>query len=522
MAVLMTVLCALTAAWALKLLHAVWWKPKMIEEKLREQGIHGYPYKLVYGNTKEMMELAREKGSEPTEQPHDILPRINPLLHDLATTHKKSFVVWYGTTPRVAIMEPNLIKEILNNKSGDFPKPKTNSFTQLFVSGLATYNGDKWAKHRKIVDPAFHLEKMKHMMPALDVCTDEMISKWRKLVNFMGSSEVDMSVEFQNLTGDVISRAAFGSNFEEGRLIFLLQKEQGRLFLQSQMNINFPLLSYLPTKVNKRMKHINREVGSLLTRIIKKREKFIRAGEHKDDLLGLLLKSNLEQVQANNNSEAGMSMQDVIEECKLFYFAGQETTSNLLTWTMIVLSMHPEWQDRAREEVFRVFRNNNTPPNYDDLNRLKIVNMILLEVLRLYPSTSLIRSTNKETKLGDLCLPTGVQLFIPLHLVHRDKEQWGDDVMEFKPERFSDGKFETTNDKLSYYPFGWGPRVCVGQNFAMLESKLAMAKILHNFSFELSPNYTHAPYSAVTLQPRYGAPVILHKLPSVTRTAAVL
>ncbi|MFQ6627123.1 hypothetical protein Gotur_004694 [Gossypium turneri] len=115
----------------------------------------------------------------------------------------------------------------------------------------------------------------------------------------MGSSEVDMSVEFQILTGDVIPRAAFGSNFDEGRLIFLLQKEQGRLFLQSQMKINFPLLRFLPTKVNKRMKHINREVGSLPTRIIEKREKFIRAGDHKDDLLSLFLKSNLNEVEVN-------------------------------------------------------------------------------------------------------------------------------------------------------------------------------------------------------------------------------
>ncbi|KAB2052839.1 hypothetical protein ES319_A12G148400v1 [Gossypium barbadense] len=510
MAVLMSVVYGVAIAWTLKLLYAIWWKPKAIEKKLRKQGIHGYPYKLIYGNTTEMMELAKEKESEPVEQPHDIVPRINPLLHDLATTHKKSFVVWYGTTPRVAIMEPNLIKEVLNNKTGDFPKPEINSFTQLFVTGLASYNGDKWAKHRKIVNPAFHVEKLKHMLPAFVVCLDEMISKWRKLVNFMGSSEVDMSVEFQNLTGDVISRAAFGSNFEEGRLIFLLQKEQGRLFLQSQMNINFPLLRFLPTKVNKRMEHINREVGSLLRRIIEKREKFIRAGDHKDDLLGLLLKSNLNEVEVNKNSDAGMSMADVIEECKLFYFAGQETTANLLTWTMIVLSMHNKWQERAREEVLQVFGNNK--PDYDDLNRLKIVNMILLEVMRLYPSTSLIRCTKKETKLGDISLPAGVQLFMPLHLVHRDKEQWGEDVMEFKPERFSEGMFKATKDKVSYFPFGWGPRICIGQNFAMLESKLAIAKILQNFSFQLSPTYTHAPHAAVTLQPRYGAQVILHKL----------
>ncbi|TYI70237.1 hypothetical protein E1A91_D08G207400v1 [Gossypium mustelinum] len=237
----------------------------------------------------------------------------------------------------------------------------------------------------------------------------------------MGSSEVDMSVEFQNLTGDVISRAAFGSNFDEGRLIFLLQKEQGRLFLQSQMKINFPLLRFLPTKVNKRMKHINREVGSLPTRIIEKREKFIRAGDHKDNLLSLFLKSNLNEVEVNKNSGAGMSMADVIEECKLVYFTGQEITTNLLTLTMIVLNMHNEWQERAREELLQVSGNNQ--PDYDDLNGLKIVNMILLEVMRLYPSTSLIRCTKRETKLGNMSLPEKVQLFMPLHLVHRDKEQ---------------------------------------------------------------------------------------------------
>ncbi|KAI9178150.1 hypothetical protein LWI28_023330 [Acer negundo] len=502
---------------SVKLLHTIWWRPKTIEKQLKKQGIHGYPYRLMHGNTKEMMKLAMETNKSSTrssmESPHDILPRINPLIHNLATVHKKAFVVWYGTTPRVAIMEPKLIKEILLNKFGDFPKTEINSFTKLFATGLANYDGHKWAKHRKIINPAFHFDKLKQMLPAFSTCTQELIEKWEKLVNQQeGCCELDVSVEFLNLTGDVISRTAFGSNFEEGRLIFLLQKEQGKLFLQSmRLNINFPLLRFMPTKVNKRMRQIYGEVRGLLRGITEKREKSILTeNNEKDDLLSLLLKSNMKELQENQDSNAGMTTEDVIEECKLFYFAGQETTANLLTWSMIALSMHQDWQERAREEVLKIFGKNK--PTSDDLNHLKIVNMILLEVLRLYPPTSLIRRTTKNTKLGDFYIPAGVQLFIPLHIVHRDPEQWGEDALEFNPERFAEGIAKASKDQVSYFPFGWGPRICIGQNFAMLEAKLALSQILQHFSFELAPTYTHAPSAAITLQPQYGAQIILHKL----------
>ncbi|XP_043723194.1 cytochrome P450 72A397-like isoform X3 [Telopea speciosissima] len=508
------ILCILVVLWwGWKVLESIWWRPKKLERLLKEQGIKVTPYKLLVGDLKEFLSLFKEAKSKPMNLSHDIVPRVFPFHLQTILKYGKNSAFWFGTTPRLYIMDPNLIREIMSNKFGHFAKIKGFRLARYFIGGVAVYEGEKWAKHRRIINPAFHVEKLKRMLSAFYTSSNEMVNKWEKLVTLEGSCELDVWPELQNLTGDVISRAAFGSSYEEGKRIFKLQDEQGELIIRAFQTAFIPGFSLLPTKKNRRIKEIDREVRTLLMGIINKRQQTMKVAEaSNDDLLGLLLESNDKEIQENKNKKnVGMSIEEVIQECKLFYFAGQETTSVLLVWTMVVLSMHSEWQVRAREEVLQVFGKNK--PDYDGLNHLKIVTMILYEVLRLYPPVlSLDRCTYKNIKLGEISLPPGIQLMLPIVLLHHDQEVWGEDAKEFKPERFAEGISKATKNQVSFFPFGWGPRICIGQQFALTEAKMALAMILQRFAFELSPSYAHAPTTIITLHPQHGAQIILHKL----------
>ncbi|CAI0474446.1 unnamed protein product [Linum tenue] len=197
-----------------------------------------------------------------------------------------------------------------------------------------------------------------------------------------------------------------------------------------------------------------------------------------------------------------MNMNEIMDECRTFYFAGHETTSNLLTWAIFLLTMHQEWQHKLRDEVLREC--GMEIPDADSLSKLKLVSIRFIgKMMRMAP---------QDMKLGKLQIPKGTILSIPVLKIHRSKELWGDDANEFKPMRFVNGVSMAATHPNAFLPFGMGPRVCIGQNFAMMEAKSVLALLLQRFSFTLSPDYKHTPTNNLTLQPQYGLPVFVKPL----------
>ncbi|KAE8673289.1 CYP749A22 protein [Hibiscus syriacus] len=347
------------------------------------------------------------------------------------------------------------------------------------------------------------------MIPEMIVSVEIMLQSWK---HHQGK-EIEVFEEFRLLTADIISRTAFGSSYLEGKNIFDMTKKYSDIIRKNVFKIRLPGIS----EICKTSDEIEADKLLSLMRnsvmgIVEKREEKVKLGDRDDfgnDFLGLLL-----QAYHDVDENKRILVQDLIDECKTFYISGQETSNSLISWTVLLLAIHTDWQDKAREEVIRLFGHQNPHPN--DLSKLNTITMIINEALRLYPPALVfVRKCEREVSLGKLIVPANLHLFISNLVVHRDAGIWGDNAHLFKPERFSEGVAKATNNNVAaYFPFGIGPRTCVGFNFATMVAKVVLTMILQRYRFTLSPAYVHSPVLNSLLVPQHGIQVILHALQS--------
>ncbi|KAL5975263.1 hypothetical protein ACLOJK_031942 [Asimina triloba] len=357
------------------------------------------------------------------------------------------------------------------------------------------------------------------LIPVIGSSVLDMVRKWSE-ISENGEVEIDVSDAFQSLTEDVITRTTFGRSYNDGKAVSQLQAQQMVFAAEAFRKVFIPGYRFLPTKKNTSSWRLDKEIRKSLVKLIQQRnensDEEKPSGSPVKDLLGLMINARAKKPKENssNTSRAPsiITVQDIIEECKAFFFAGKQTTSNLLTWTTVLLAMHPQWQELARDEVLQVCGSRDIPTR-DDIAKLKTIGMIVNESLRLYPpAIATIRRAKADVELGSYKIPRGTELLIPILAVHHDKALWGDDAAEFNPARFADGVARAAKHPLAFIPFGLGARTCIGQNLAIIEAKLALAIMLKHFQFGLAPSYRHAPTVLMLLYPQYGAPIIFRRL----------
>ncbi|TYH91061.1 hypothetical protein ES332_A13G092100v1 [Gossypium tomentosum] len=476
-------LCLYLLVALLYVFYRYWWIPYRIQLIMNSQGIRGPPYKFIHGNNKETAAMRREAFSKPMALTHAIFPRVMPHVYSWINKYGKSYLSWNGCRPQLVITDPEIVKEVLRNSEKAFPKGKpTNFFENILGEGLVTTESEKWARQRKLANYAFHGESLKNMIPAVVVSVETMLEKWKG----REGKEMEVFQEFKLLTSEVISRTVFSSSYLEGEKIFEMLTKLSLIASRNVFKTRLPIISrFWKSSDEIELDKLAKMIHDSVMKIVEKREE-----------------------KVNNK----LSIQDLVDECKTFYFAGQETTNSLLAWTILLLAAHTDWQEKARREVIEIIGKGN--PNSEGIAKLKTIPMIINETLRLYPpATGTIGKVEREVRLGKLILPTDLELNIRIMALHHDPDLWGDDVHLFKPERFAEGISKATNyNAAAFFPFGLGPRSCVEMSFAITETKIALSMILQRYIFTLSSAYVHSPLPLITLKPQHGIQLLFHSL----------
>ena len=387
---------------------------------------------------------------------------------------------------------PDYIESVLVNQHQNFMKDQViRNSRWLFGNGLLTSEGSDWLRQRRLSQPAFHRERIASYAKTMTSYTEEMLTTWKD-----GEAR-DIHQEMMRLTVRIVAKVLFSAEVAEetdevaaSLNVLMQQGSGGRMVLPA-------FFRYFPLPAMARVRRAARLLNELVYAIVRKRR---ATNCDTGDLLSMLL-------QAEDEDGSRMTDQQLRDEAITFLLAGHETTALSLTWTWYLLSQHPEVQYKLREELRQVLDGN--VPQAKDLIRLPYTERVVKESMRLYPPAwGVARTVVKDCEIGGYHIPVGANIVASQWVMHRDPRYFADPE-QFEPDRWTDNSLRLP--KFAYFPFGGGPRVCIGAAFAMLEATLLLATIAQQVELQLVSGQQIAPIPSITLRPDKGVRMIVHR-----------
>lgn len=398
-----------------------------------------------------------------------------------ARTHGDVLHYRMGRTSTFLVSHPDAIQEVLVD-ARELPVHKvTGGMDRLLGQGLLTSEGDLWKRQRKLAAPSFQPRQLAGYAAAMAEVARTAAAGW-------DAGTRDIHRDFVELSRDVVVRTLFGTATDAGRQIADRLGSLMEAFEVELRSLRRVLPSWVPTDGRRRVAEIRGELQELLDGIIATR----RAEGGGDDLLSRL-------IAARDEDGSAMTDDQVRDEAMTLFLAGHETVASTLAFAAWLLADHPEVQDRARAEVDEVL--GDRAPALADLGRLPWVDAVVREALRLYPPTWVMgRTVRTDREVGRYPVPAGAQVLMPQWVVHRDP-RWWPDPERFLPERWLDGSAAAA-PRFAYFPFGGGPRICIGNHFSMAEAAIVLASALRAVVFRPQPGFALTLMAALTLRPR--------------------
>jgi cytochrome P450 len=438
-----------------------------------------------------------------------VLPKLlrnGPVfLSRLARQHRGRIVeLRAGKQTMFLVTHPDHVEDVLAHRGRSLGKgPALDAVRPLLGNGLVVSQGDFWLRQRRIMQPVFSLKYLASVVDAMAGAIDRETTRLLRLSERDG--EIDLSPEMSRVTSCVFLESMFGTSISAADCEVLAARSANALRLLGRRMVLSFVPRWIPLPGDRQVRADIKAIDQLILGMVRDRR---RSDEQRNDLLSLLLRAR------DEGAHEGMDDQQLRDEVVAMYVAGSETTANLLTFVWYELARHPDVDRRLRAEVRATLGDRRA--QYADLANLPYMKQVILETLRLYPSIWVLpRKVREDLTVAGVHIPAGSLIMLCPMGTHYLPEYWPQPD-NFDPERFAPQQGEE-RPRYSYYPFGGGPRQCIGNNFAVIEAQLVVAAMVQKMTVEVSETRPIDLSSGATLKPKHGLKVRLKRAVAAAR-----